>query len=431
MITASGAQSHPGSYYADTINHPLVTEQLSVEIDADICVIGGGYSGVSSALHLAERGYSVVLLEASKIGWGASGRNGGQLCSGQHKDQDELENMLGFEKAQQLWALAEEAKHSVKALVDKFSIDCDYKPGNAHPDHKARYAEETRRYVDKLNQQYGYQQIEYLDATEMAEVTGSQSYFGGSLDHGAAHLHPLNYLLGLAHAARSAGARLYEHSEVTGYDVNGVIHVRTQQGQVRANRLVLACNAYLGKLEPRLKGRIMPINNFIVATEPLDEKLAEQVNPRDVAIADSRFVINYYRLSADKRLLFGGGENYRRGFPHNIANFVRKPMLQVYPYLKNIRIDYAWGGTLAVTLNRLPHFGTLENDRIVYAEGYSGHGVALATLAGKLVAEKISGCSNQFDLMAAIPTPRFPGGSLLRWPSMVAGMAYYALRDRI
>ena len=430
MNLSLDAQSHTESYYADTINRPLVVEQLCAEIDVDVCIIGGGFTGVSSALHLAQRGYSVVLLEANKIGWGASGRNGGQVGSDMRRDQDDLENMLGLDKARQMWGVAEAARHKVKSLIDEFKIDCDYKNGVAHPNHRVRFDAASKHHVDKLNQQYGYEEIEYLDAVEMAEVTGSETYFGGTLDLGAAHLHPLNYLLGLAHAARSKGALLFEHSKVITYEVNGVIKVRTQQGLVRANRLVLACNGYLGNLESRLKGFIMPINNFIIATEPLEEKLVKQINPRDVAIADSRFVINYYRLSADNRLLFGGGENYRTGFPSNITEFVRKPMLQVYPYLKDIRIDYAWGGTLAVTLNRMPHFGTLENDRIVYAQGYSGHGVAIATLAGSLIAEKISGSSEQFDLLASAPTPRFPGGSLLRWPSMVMGMAYYALRDR-
>jgi len=194
--------------------------------------------------------------------------------------------------------------------------------------------------------------------------------------------------------------------------------------------MVLACNCYLGKLEPRLAGRIMPINNFVAATEPLDEETANRINPNSVAIADSRYVVNYYRMSKDRRLLFGGGENYRARFPKDIAAFVKKPMLQIYPELKNTRIDFAWGGALAVTLNRLPHFGTLENGRILYAQGYSGQGVALATLAGKLISEQIDGQSDRFEAIASLPTPRFPGGTLLRWPGMVLGMAYYALRDR-
>jgi gamma-glutamylputrescine oxidase len=248
---------------------------------------------------------------------------------------------------------------------------------------------------------------------------------------GAAHLHPLNYALGLAAAAQNLGVKIYENSAVSHYKTGKITEVFTADGLVRANRLVIGCNGYLGNLDAKLVGKIMPINNFIVATEPLNDELAKRVNPQDVAIADSRFVVNYYRLSADKRLLFGGGENYRAAFPKDIAAFVRKPMLKIYPYLKDVKIDYAWGGTLAVTLNRLPHFGTFDNERVLYAQGYSGHGVALASLAGQLIADKISGEEQRFDLMAGLPTGHFPGGKWLRWPGMVAGMAYYAMRDRI
>jgi len=401
------------------------------EVAVDVCIIGGGYTGVSAALHLAQAGYSVALLEAGKVGWGASGRNGGQVCTGQRKEQDELEAMLGLERARELWQISQAAKIKLKALIDQFEIDCDYQPGNAHPDHKPRYAAHTQAMVEKLQRDYGYEQLEYLSPQEMADVTGSKSYYGGALDHGAAHLHPLNYVLGLAHAARASGADIYEQSSVTGYETGDHLTIRTAKGQVKASRLVLACNAYLDKLEPRLAGKIMPINNFMIATEPLDDATAARINPQNVAIADSRFVVNYYRLSADKRLLFGGGENYRAGFPKDIASFVRKPMSLIYPELKNVKIDYAWGGRVAVTLNRLPHLGTLDSDRIIYAQGYSGHGVALATLAGELITEKIQGQSDRFDLIASVPTPRFPGGSWLRWPSMAIGMAYYALRDRL
>ena len=423
-------QKHPDSYYADSISAPFEGDKPKGNLSADVCIIGGGYTGVSAALHLAQRGHSVILLEANKIGWGASGRNGGQVCTGQRKEQDDLEKMLGTDHARQLWELSEESKHTLRTLISNHQIDCDYKPGIAHPDHKPQYSDDTKHYVEKLNHDYSYEQIEYLDRQEMARLTGSDTYFGGSFDRGAAHLHPLNYVLGLAHAARKAGAIIIENSEVIDYKAGEDVTVQTQNFSVQAGHMVLACNGYLGKLEPRLAGRIMPINNFVAATEPLDEETANRVNPNDIAIADSRFVVNYYRLSGDRRLLFGGGENYRSGFPADIAAFVRKPMLQVYPELKDKRIDYAWGGTLAVTLNRLPHFGTLENGRIIYAQGYSGQGVALATLAGKLIAEKIDGDNHRFEAIASLPSPVFPGGTLLRWPGMVLGMAYYAFRDR-
>ncbi len=423
-------ENHPDSYYAASISRPFEGDKAESDLSADVCIVGGGYTGLSAALHLAQRGHSVILLEAHKIGWGASGRNGGQVCTGQRKEQDNLEQMLGRDHARQLWELSEEAKATLRALISDHDIECDYKAGIAHPDHKPHYSDATKHYVETLNRDYNYDQIEYLDRENMAYLTGSDTYFGGSLDHGAGHLHPLNYVLGLAHAAHRAGVKIIENSEVLDYSVEQDVKIRTRGFNVRAGHMVLACNGYLGKLEPRLAGRIMPINNFVAATEPLDEETANRINPKDVAIADSRYVVNYFRLSADRRLLFGGGENYRSGFPRDIAAFVRKPMLQIYPQLKDVRIDYAWGGTLAVTLNRLPHFGTLEYNRIVYAQGYSGQGVALATLAGKLIAEQIDGEGSRFQAIASLPTPVFPGGTLLRWPGMVLGMAYYALKDR-
>jgi len=425
----SDTSDYPGSYYQATRNREVELGRLDGSSRADVCIIGGGYTGLSSALHLAERGFDVVLLEARKPGWGASGRNGGQLCSGQRKDQIELTKMVGADAARQFWELAEAAKDTVKQLVARHQIECDLKPGIAHPNHKPGYAQDTERYVDFLQREYDYRQIEYLERDAMAELVGSDGYYGGSLDMGAGHLHPLNYALGLADAALAAGARIYQDTPVSGYQEGTPNRVQTDRGVIEADHIVLACNGYLGALERRVAGKIMPINNFVIATEPLSETLLKEINPRDVAIADSRFVVNYYRLSADKRLLFGGGENYRQNFPVDIASFVRKPMLQVYPQLADTRIDYAWGGTLAVTLNRMPHFGRVDNS-IYYAQGYSGQGVAMASLAGKLIADALSGEAESFDLFGKIPTRSFPGGDLLRWPGLVLGMSYYALRDR-
>jgi len=427
----SDSDDYPHSYYQASQNRSVELTPLDGSRRADVCIIGAGYTGLSSALHLAQRGYDVVLLEARKPGWGASGRNGGQLCSGQRKDQDELTAMVGTDTARQFWELAEAAKNLSRQLIAEHGIDCDLKPGIAHPNHKPGYAHGTEAYVDFLRRQYDYQQIEYLKPDAMAELVGSASYFGGSLDMGAGHLHPLNYALGLADAALTAGARIYQSTIVEGFTEGSPNRIITNQGVVEADSVVLACNGYLGKLEPRVAGKIMPINNFIIATEPLSETQLEEINPRDVAISDSRFVVNYYRLSADKRMLFGGGENYGQNFPRDIANFVRKPMLQVYPQLEDSRIDYAWGGTLAVTLNRMPHFGRLGNNNTYHAQGYSGQGVAIATLAGKLIAEAIAGEAERFDLFGKIPTRSYPGGDLLRWPGMVLGMSYYALRDRL
>ena len=427
----SDSDDYPNSYYHASCNRSVELTPLDGSRRADVCIIGGGYTGLSSALHLAERGYDVVLLEARKPGWGASGRNGGQLCSGQRKDQDELSTLVGPDAARELWELSEAAKDLAKNLIAKHQIDCDLKPGIAHANHKPGYASGSREYVDFLRRTYDYDQIEYLERDEMAELVGSDSYHGGSLDMGAAHLHPLNYALGLADAAIAAGARLYESTVVESYQEGKPNRIVTNRGVVEADSIVLACNGYLGKLEKRVSGKIMPINNFVVATEPLSDEQLKVICPRDVAISDSRFVVNYYRLSADKRMLFGGGENYSQNFPADIASFVRKPMLQVYPQLADTRIDYAWGGTLAVTLNRMPHFGRLGQHNTYFAQGYSGQGVAMATLAGKIISDAIAGEAESFDLFGRIPTREFPGGDLLRWPGLVLGMSYYALRDRL
>ena len=426
----SDTGDYPDSYYHATQNRHLDLIPLDGSSRTDVCIVGGGYTGLSAALHLQQRGYKVVLLEARKMGWGASGRNGGQLGSGQRKEQHFLEKKMGNADAGKLWHLAEDAKNLVRQIITDHSIQCDLKPGVAHPDHKPGYATESQQHVAHLKSQYGYEQIEYLQRDAMAELTGSDTYYGGSLDMGAGHLHPLNYALGLAAAAQQSGATLHESTIVESYQAGKPNKVVTNRGTIEADAVILACNGYLGKLEKRMAGKIMPINNFIIATEPLDEATANSINPRDVAIADSRFVINYYRLSADKRLLFGGGENYGQNFPADISSFVRKPMLEIYPELADKRIDYAWGGTLAVTLNRMPHFGRLNNQGIYFAQGYSGHGVAMATLGGKIMADAVAGECENMDLFGRLPTRPFPGGAWLRYPGMVLGMTYYALRDR-
>jgi len=426
----SDTSDYPDSYYHATQNRQLDLKPLDGDCRTDVCIVGGGYTGLSAALHLGKQGYQVTLLEARKLGWGASGRNGGQLCSGQRKDQPYLEEKLGKSDAGKFWQLAEDAKDLSKQLIAEYNIQCDLKPGIAHPDHKRGYATETREYVEQLRSQYNYHQIEDLQTDAMAEITGSNSYYGGSLDMGAAHLHPLNYALGLAAAAQQNGAILHEDTIVESYQAGKPNKIITNRGTIEADSIIIACNGYLGKLEKSMAVKIMPINNFIIATEPLDEATARSINPRDIAIGDSRFVINYYRLSADKRLLFGGGENYSCNFPADISSFVRKPMLEIYPGLADKRIDYAWGGTLAVTLNRMPHFGRLSNAGIYFAQGYSGHGVAMATLGGKIMAEAVAGESEKIDLFGRLPTRPFPGGAWLRYPGLVLGMTYYALRDR-
>jgi gamma-glutamylputrescine oxidase len=427
---AASPAAHPDSYYAATAKGLKARPLLAGEVACDVCVIGGGFTGLSAALHLAERNYQVVLLEGQRIGWGASGRNGGQLGSGQRKEPAALVKLVGESDARLLWELAEEAKATVKARIDRHAIDCDLKPGLMSVACKPGDVGDLETYADFVARHYGYSHLQLLNRGEVAERLGSAIYHGGLLDSDAGHLHPLNYALGLARAAEAAGAGLFEGSPTLTIEAAERPLVRTPGGSVRARYLVLACNGYLGGLEPRIAGKIMPINNFMLASEPLGEADARALIRDDVAVADTKFVVDYYRLSADRRLLFGGGETYRRRFPADIKGFVRKYMLRVFPQLAETRIDYAWGGALAITLNRLPAFGRLAPSTF-YAQGYSGHGVALTSLAGKLIAEAVVGTAERFDVFARIPTPSFPGGTLLRWPGLVAGMLYYSLRDRL
>ncbi|MEZ5553876.1 NAD(P)/FAD-dependent oxidoreductase [Haliea sp.] len=423
-------EAHVDSWYAATANQSLSFPPLRGAATADVCIVGGGYTGLSAAIHLRQRGYSVILLEANRVGWGASGRNGGHVGTGQRAGQEQLEKWVGLQQAQALWQLGLEAVETVCDLIAEHDIDCDLRSGNLHVASKRGDAGELAADVDHLNRVYGYDDIRYVEADELAQMTSGQGFHGATLDSGARHLHPLNYALGLARAARDLGAVLHEGSRVTRYRENGRVAVSTAEGRVDCNYLVLACNGYLERLEPRTAGRIMPINNYMLATEPLPETLAQQLIRDDCSMSDTLFVVNYWKLSADRRLLFGGGESYSRRFPADIKAFVRKYMLRIYPELAHTRIDYGWGGTLAITLNRMPDFGRLSQG-VFYAHGYSGHGVPTATLAGKLLAEAISGSAERFDVMASVPSPRFPGGTLLRWPGLVAGMLFYSLRDRL
>ncbi len=420
--------TYPRSYYSATARGIVAPQILSESIKADACVIGGGYTGLSAALHLREQGYSVVLLEAQRVGWGASGRNGGQVGTGQRQDEKYLEKRFGRDISQRLWDSAEAAKSTLRRLVQRHSIDCDLQSGQLVAAAKAADARELEARAEKLQRDYGYSEMSYLNRDKLRGCLGSDRYHGATLDHGAMHLHPLNYALGLARACRLAGVNIFEGSRVSAYTRSAPSTVTTAGGRVTADHLILACNGYLKNLEPRVAGHIMPINNYIVATEPLTNP--QELIANGACVHDTQFVVNYFRLSPDGRLLFGGGETYRRKFPKDIAKFVRPCMLAVFPQLADTRIDHAWGGTLAVTLSRIPHMGRLSPN-VYFAHGFSGHGVATGSFAGKLMAEAISGEHLGFDLFANLPIRPFPGGSLLRWPGLVLGMLWYALRDRL
>ena len=423
-------QGHIDSYYAASSHGFENHTALNESIQTDICIVGGGYTGLSTALHLAEKGYQVTLLEAEKVGWGASGRNGGHVGVGQRIEQDALEKMVGLEHAKKLWQYGIEAADLVKDLIAKHNIDCDMKQGIIHLASKHSHVDGMEEDIEHLYRVYGYEDARYCDKAEVGRMIGSKGFHAGHLDNRSVTIHPLNYLLGLAKAAKAAGVTIYENSQVTSIDYKTPAVIHTDNGQVTAKTLVLACNGYLGKLNKKAAGKIMPINNFVIATEPLPEQMARELIRDDVGVQDSLFVINYWRLSGDNRLVFGGGENYTSKFPKDIKSFVQKCMLRIYPQLQATKIDYGWGGTLAITMNRMPHFNRPENN-VYVAHGYSGHGIPTATFAGKVLAEAISGDSEKFDVFESVPTHTFPGGTWLRWPGLVAGMSYYALLDRI
>lgn len=421
---------YPPSWYLETARGIRERPALAGDGVADACVIGGGYTGLSAALHLAERGHSVVLLEARRIGWGASGRNGGQVGSGQRLGQAELEAGFGRDAARRLWELAEEAKACVRERVTRHAIDCGLRSGQLIVAAKPSQAVALREQADRLARDYGYEQASYVPAARLPAMLASRIYHGGLLDRGALHLHPLNYALGLARACEAAGVRIHEHSAVLGYTRSDPVIVRTAAGSVRARHLVLGCDAHLGRLEPRIASRVLPIDSFMLATAPLGEARARALIRDDVCVHDSRFVVDYFRLTADHRLLFGGGESYGRSLPRDIAARLRPRLLRVFPQLADVAIDHAWGGAVGISRTRLPHFGRLPPN-VFFAQGYSGHGIGIATLAGRLIAEAVAGQAGRFDVMAGLPAPAWPGGSLLRRPLLALGMAYYALRDRL
>jgi gamma-glutamylputrescine oxidase len=424
-------EEHPkSSYYAATANPFPALPPLTESITADVCVVGGGLTGLSAALNLAERGFKVVLLEANRIGWGASGRNGGQINTGLRKSPQELIARFGKQRGKALFDLAEEARSIIWDRVAQHGIKCDLRDGNMLLASKPGDLPWMEEEIACFERQMNYHKAKLLDRDAIRSEIASTRYHGGIKDSGGGHLHPLNYALGLADAARAAGVQMFEHSAATRIeDQGGKVTVMTASGKVEATHAVLGCNAYLGGLEPRIAGKIMPIANFVIATEPMSEAEARALIPSGSCACDTKFVVSYYRVTADNRMLFGGGERYTTHEPADIAGFVKPYMLDVFPQLGGKRIDYGWGGMLAITMLRLPHLGRTGN--VFFAHGYSGMGVAITGIAGKLIAEAMAGTAERFDVFAGIPHRTFPGGTLLRHPLLVLAMLWYVLRDKL
>lgn len=428
-MTASAR--HTNSYYtASSVPQPDY-KVLTGEQVADVCVVGGGFSGLNTALELAERGFRVVLVEARKIGWGASGRNGGQLIRGVGHGLDQFTPVIGADGVRQMKQMGLEAVEIVRQRVERSQIACDLTWGYCDLANKARDLDHLAADADELRS-LGYRhEVRLLQAADMPSVIGSNRYVGGMIDMGSGHLHPLNLALGEAAAAQQLGVQLFEQSAVTRIDYGPEVKVHTAQGCVRAKTLVLACNAYINGLNPQLSGKILPAGSYIIATEPLSPAQAHDLLPQNMAVCDQRVTVDYFRLSADRRLLFGGACHYSGRDPKDIGAYMHPKMLQVFPQLADVKIDYQWGGMIGIGANRLPQIGRLaDQPNVYYAQAYAGHGLNATHLAGKLLGEAISGeQSGRFDLFAKVPHITFPGGKHLRSPLLALGMLWHRLKE--
>jgi gamma-glutamylputrescine oxidase len=417
------------SYYAATAAPFPAQPQLAGGVSADICVIGGGFTGLSAALSAAEAGHTVVLLEAERIGFGASGRNGGQLIPGLNRGACELAERFGHDRAVALYRLALSARASVDRRIEGLKIACDRKSGHIEAAHKPSHFDGLKREAEFRARYLCADGIELIEPADMRAHVATDAYAGGLLDKTGGHFHPLNYALGLARAALAAGVQIHELSPAIRVADSGEVSVTTPGGSVRAKAAVIACDHWNGDIIPALGRYTVPVMNYNVATAPLGARRAAQLIPGDAAIADTRFVLNYYRLSADKRMIFGGGEKYSQRPPADIAAFVRPYLQRLFPSLGNVPIDYGWGGAVSVSASRLPHFGRRGN--CWFAQGFSGLGALLTTLAGEVLAEAIDGRTDRFELFAEIEHRRFPGGQILHKPLAALGLMWFALKDRL
>jgi gamma-glutamylputrescine oxidase len=420
---------YPLSFYAASANATPLRHALSSNIETDVCVIGAGYTGLSTALFLLEHGFRVVVLEASKVGFGASGRNGGQIVNSYSRDLDTVERGAGKDAARLIGAMAFEGGRIIRERVKQYDISCDLKNGGVFAAFNSKQMQHLETQM-ALWERYGYSQLQMLDHSAIRNVVACEHYLGGMLDQGGGHIHPLNLALGEAAAVESLGGVIYEQSPAVRIDRGSNPRVHTEQGEVRAKFVVVAGNAYLGNLVPELAAKSMPCGTQVIATEPLDSELAATLLPQDYCVEDCNYLLDYFRLSADKRLIYGGGVVYGARDPADIDSVIRPKMLKTFPQLRDVKTEFAWTGNFLMTLSRLPQVGRLDNS-LYYSQGCSGHGVTYTHIAGKIIAEALRGQAERFDAFASLPHYRFPGGQRFSAPLSALGALYYSLRDRI
>lgn len=431
MMTSNHSKigAYPASYYAASAHAARLRPALAGSITPDVCIVGAGFTGLSAGIALAERGHKVVILEGTRVGWGASGRNGGQIVNGLNASLETITARYGKTTADFIGTVVQEGGQIIRERVARYGIDCDLKNGNIFT---AFHAKQMRELEAKqtLWRKHGYDNFEMLDRAGLRRHIGSDAYFGGMIDHSGGHMHPLNLALGEAAAFESLGGVIHEATPVLAVDaIGGKPVVRTAAGEVRPKALILAGNAYLGRAVPELENRVMPFSTQIMATEPLGSR-AKEILPTDMCVEDVRYVLDYYRLSADGRLLFGGGTVYGGTDPADIRAKLVPNLEKIFPQLKGVRIDYAWSGNCAISFSRVPQLGRL-GPNIYFAQGYSGHGVVGSHLFGKILGEAVHGDCARFDVFATVPWIPLPGGRRFAVPYSVAGSWWYALRDRL
>lgn len=417
------------SYYSESLDstppqHPPLQENLEV----DVAIVGAGFTGLYTAIRLAQAGQKVAIVEASRVGWGASGRNGGQLVLGFSCDMPPLEAALGLQGARTVWQMVREAAQEIRDLVHDHQIDCDLRNGHLWTSVLERRIGLLHEWQQEAAHKWGYDELQFVGKADLAQHIDSPRYQAGLIDPHGGQLHPLKYVLGLARLATRLGVRIFEQTRAERIEEQPFqVLVHTPHGLLQAQNLVLACNAYIDTLYPPLQAKVLPVGTYIIATEPLGAERARSLLPTGLAVTDNQFILDYFRLSADHRLLFGGKCTYTGQTPRNLAQSMRADMLRVFPQLQDVPIAYAWGGHIDITMNRAPDFG--HEGPIYWAQGFSGHGIVPSCVAGRVLANAILGNDSELQLFETIPHHRFPGGEKLAGLMQVAGMSYYRLRD--